>query len=90
MYVFLLSVGIPADYICATGPGRLGCKEIIHAGFGRNPQLIRKNCKKVLKDCERKGHVSVAFPAVSTGEFMLSASLIKNLLKQIYDQRKAK
>uniref|UniRef100_A0A672IGB1 Poly [ADP-ribose] polymerase n=1 Tax=Salarias fasciatus TaxID=181472 RepID=A0A672IGB1_SALFA len=59
-------VGIPSDLICSTGPGLLGCKEIIHATFRSDTQIIRKNCKKILKLCEQKGHQSVAFPAVNT------------------------
>ncbi|KAM6909127.1 protein mono-ADP-ribosyltransferase PARP14-like [Xenentodon cancila] len=77
----LAQVGIPADSICSTKPGLLGCKEIIHAGFGREPQLIRKTCKNILKLCEKKGHVSVAFPAVGTGEGgMDSAEACKAML----------
>ncbi|XP_035530830.1 protein mono-ADP-ribosyltransferase PARP14-like [Morone saxatilis] len=60
-------VGIPADYMCTTGPGLLGCREIIHASFKSDAQLIRKNCKKILKQCESKGYHSVAFPAINTG-----------------------
>ncbi|XP_061566313.1 protein mono-ADP-ribosyltransferase PARP14-like isoform X2 [Cololabis saira] len=70
----LAKVGIPPDYICSTRPGSLACKEIIHANFGTDPQLIRKNCKNILKLCEKKGHVSVAFPAVSTGEGSVDAA----------------
>ncbi len=53
--------------MCITGPGSLGCREIIHASFKCDPQLIRKNCKKILKQCESKGYHSVAFPAINTG-----------------------
>ncbi|XP_060922369.1 protein mono-ADP-ribosyltransferase PARP14-like isoform X2 [Limanda limanda] len=63
----LAQVGIPADHMCTTGPGLLGCREIIHAGFNRDPQLIQKNCKKILKQCESKGYSSVSFPAINTG-----------------------
>ena len=45
----------------------LACREIIHASFRCDPQLIRKNCKKILKQCESKGYRSVAFPAINTG-----------------------
>ncbi|XP_032355071.1 protein mono-ADP-ribosyltransferase PARP14 isoform X1 [Etheostoma spectabile] len=64
----LAQVGDPADLMCTTGPGSLGCKEIIHASFMCDPQTIRKKCKKILKQCERKGFRSVAFPAINTGE----------------------
>ncbi|KAA8582630.1 hypothetical protein FQN60_006301 [Etheostoma spectabile] len=64
----VLAVGDPADLMCTTGPGSLGCKEIIHASFMCDPQTIRKKCKKILKQCERKGFRSVAFPAINTGE----------------------
>ncbi|XP_034712923.1 protein mono-ADP-ribosyltransferase PARP14-like isoform X2 [Etheostoma cragini] len=64
----LAQVGEPADLMCTTGPGLLGCREIIHASFMCDPQTIRKKCKKILKLCERKGFRSVAFPAINTGE----------------------
>uniref|UniRef100_A0A8P4KNW5 Poly [ADP-ribose] polymerase n=1 Tax=Dicentrarchus labrax TaxID=13489 RepID=A0A8P4KNW5_DICLA len=60
-------VGIPADYMCTTGPGLLGCREIIHASFKSDAQLIQKNCKKILQQCESKGYHSAAFPAINTG-----------------------
>ncbi|XP_076580590.1 protein mono-ADP-ribosyltransferase PARP14-like [Chaetodon auriga] len=63
----LAQVGIPADLMCTTGPGMLGCREIIHASFMREPHVIRKNCKKILKRCESKGYHSAAFPAINTG-----------------------
>ncbi|XP_062239459.1 protein mono-ADP-ribosyltransferase PARP14-like isoform X1 [Platichthys flesus] len=63
----LAQVGIPADHMCTTGPGMLGCREIIHASFRSDPQWIQKNCKKILKQCESKGYSSVSFPAINTG-----------------------
>ncbi|XP_051800003.1 protein mono-ADP-ribosyltransferase PARP14-like [Acanthochromis polyacanthus] len=63
----LAQKGTPADLMCTTGPGLLGCKEIIHASFKCDTQRIRKTCKKILKQCENKGYHSVAFPAVNTG-----------------------
>ncbi|KAM7366437.1 hypothetical protein PAMP_015875 [Pampus punctatissimus] len=63
----LAKVGIPAEYMCTTGPGLLECREIIHASFKCEPQRIRKNCKKILKQCESKGYSSAAFPAINTG-----------------------
>ncbi|XP_075948577.1 protein mono-ADP-ribosyltransferase PARP14-like isoform X1 [Anarhichas minor] len=63
----LAQVGIPADYMCTTGSGSLCCREIIHASFRNDTQIIRKNCKKILKQCESKGYSSVAFPAINTG-----------------------
>ncbi|XP_074555199.1 protein mono-ADP-ribosyltransferase PARP15-like [Halichoeres trimaculatus] len=60
-------VGIPADRYHTTGPGLLGCKEIIHASFRRSPRVFQKNCKKILKQCETKGFCSAAFPAINTG-----------------------
>ncbi|KAK1889823.1 Protein mono-ADP-ribosyltransferase PARP14 [Dissostichus eleginoides] len=63
----LAQVGTPADFMCTTGPGGLACKEIIHASFMRDHEVIRKNCKKILKHCESKGYSSVSFPAVNTG-----------------------
>ncbi|XP_035004862.2 protein mono-ADP-ribosyltransferase PARP14-like isoform X2 [Hippoglossus stenolepis] len=63
----LAQVGIPADYMCTTGPGLLGCREIIHASFRSDPEVIQKNCKKILKQCESKGYSSVSFPAINTG-----------------------
>ncbi|XP_047241013.1 protein mono-ADP-ribosyltransferase PARP14-like isoform X1 [Girardinichthys multiradiatus] len=69
----LAKVGIPADLICSTQPGLLGCKEIVHAGFKSDCDLIRKNCAKILKLCESKGFGSVAFPAINTGQGRLSS-----------------
>ncbi|XP_029310994.1 protein mono-ADP-ribosyltransferase PARP14-like isoform X2 [Cottoperca gobio] len=63
----LAQMGVPADFMCTTGPGLLGCKEIIHASFKCEPQMIRKNCKTILTQCESKGYSSVAFPAINTG-----------------------
>ncbi|KAK5893346.1 hypothetical protein CgunFtcFv8_006225 [Champsocephalus gunnari] len=63
----LAQVGTPADFMCTTGPGGLACKEIIHASFKSDHEVIRKNCKKILKQCESKGYSSVSFPAVNTG-----------------------
>ncbi|XP_008298465.1 poly [ADP-ribose] polymerase 14-like isoform X2 [Stegastes partitus] len=63
----LAQKGIPENFMCTTGPGRLGCREIIHASFKGDPQRIRKICKKILKQCEKKGCQSVAFPAINTG-----------------------
>ncbi|XP_031160225.1 protein mono-ADP-ribosyltransferase PARP14-like isoform X1 [Sander lucioperca] len=63
----LAQVGVPADFMCTTGPGLLGCREIIHASFKCDPQMIRKKCKKILKQCESKGFRSAAFPAINTG-----------------------
>ncbi|KAM9836729.1 protein mono-ADP-ribosyltransferase PARP14-like [Aulostomus maculatus] len=60
-------VGIPANYMCTTGPGLLHCREIIHASFKSDVQWIIKNIKKILKQCENKGYRSVAFPAINTG-----------------------
>ncbi|KAF3697760.1 Poly [ADP-ribose] polymerase 14 [Channa argus] len=60
-------VGTPPDCICTTGPGLLHSKEIIHASFKRDPQVIRRKCKNILKHCESKRYHSVAFPAVNTG-----------------------
>ncbi|XP_017296327.1 protein mono-ADP-ribosyltransferase PARP14 [Kryptolebias marmoratus] len=68
----LAKVGIPADMMCTTGPGLLGCKEIIHADFQGDPQLTLKNCKKILAQCESKGFRSVAFPAINTGQAGMS------------------
>ncbi|XP_036072515.1 protein mono-ADP-ribosyltransferase PARP14-like [Oryzias melastigma] len=59
---------MPTDLMCSTGPGLLGCKEIIHASFKNDTELIRKKCQKILQDCDTKGYTSVAFPAVNTGE----------------------
>ncbi|XP_071315254.1 protein mono-ADP-ribosyltransferase PARP14-like isoform X2 [Trachinotus anak] len=63
----LAQVGIPTDYMCTTGPGSLGCREIVHASFKCDAQLFRKNFKKILKQCESKGYHSVALPAINTG-----------------------
>uniref|UniRef100_UPI0037E93301 protein mono-ADP-ribosyltransferase PARP14-like n=1 Tax=Semicossyphus pulcher TaxID=241346 RepID=UPI0037E93301 len=63
----LAKVGTPADRYCTTGPGALGCVEIIHASFMGDPQIIQKKCRKVLKYCESKGYCSAAFPAINTG-----------------------
>ncbi|XP_056156061.1 protein mono-ADP-ribosyltransferase PARP14 isoform X2 [Lampris incognitus] len=63
----LRQVGIPKDSMCTTGPGALGCKEIIHATFWCDSQRISEICGKILKQCESKGYRSVAFPAVNTG-----------------------
>ncbi|KAK2862936.1 hypothetical protein Q5P01_002469 [Channa striata] len=60
-------VGTPPDWMCTTGPGLLRCREIFHASFRCDPQLIRKNCKNILKHCESKRYHSVSFPAVNTG-----------------------
>ncbi|XP_044040522.1 protein mono-ADP-ribosyltransferase PARP14-like isoform X2 [Siniperca chuatsi] len=80
----LAQVGIPADYMCTTGPGSLGCREIIHASFKCDPQTIRNYCKKILKQCERKGYRSAAFPAINTGlAGMDSAKACKAMLDGI-------
>uniref|UniRef100_UPI0009B45F82 poly [ADP-ribose] polymerase 14-like n=1 Tax=Monopterus albus TaxID=43700 RepID=UPI0009B45F82 len=63
----LAQVGIPLDPMCTTGAGFLGCRKIIHASFMGDPQVSRKNCKKILKKCERERYCSVAFPAINTG-----------------------
>lgn len=60
-------IGVPTDQTCVTGAGSLSCKEIFHVSFYCDPQKIQRNCKKILKHCETKGHTSVAFPAVNTG-----------------------
>lgn len=72
MFLYMLSVGTPPDLFCSTQPGLLGCKEIVHASFKCDVDVIRKNCKKILKLCESKGYGSVAFPAVNTGLFSIS------------------
>nr|XP_040036850.1 protein mono-ADP-ribosyltransferase PARP14-like isoform X2 [Gasterosteus aculeatus aculeatus] len=64
----LAQMGIPPDCMCTTGPGLLACREIIHASFKCDTQVIRKKSKKILKQCESKGYSSVAFPAINTGE----------------------
>ncbi|XP_047450366.1 protein mono-ADP-ribosyltransferase PARP14-like [Mugil cephalus] len=61
----LAKIGTPVDLMCTTGPGLLGCREIIHANFKQD--TIRDKCKKILKQCEGKGYHSVAFPAIGTG-----------------------
>ncbi|XP_013883779.1 poly [ADP-ribose] polymerase 14 [Austrofundulus limnaeus] len=66
------NVGIPAGLMCTTGPGLLGCREIVHADFQGDPQLTRKNCKKILLQCDSKGFSSVAFPAINTGQVGMS------------------
>ncbi|XP_020510188.2 protein mono-ADP-ribosyltransferase PARP14-like isoform X1 [Labrus bergylta] len=63
----LARVGTPTDHYHTTGPGSLGCKEIIHASFMGDPGVIRKKCKKILEQCENKGYCSAAFPAINTG-----------------------
>ncbi|KAM9426420.1 protein mono-ADP-ribosyltransferase PARP14-like [Pholidichthys leucotaenia] len=63
----LAQVGIPATKMCTTVPGMLGCREIIHATFQNDAQIILKNCQKILKECESKGYSSVSFPAINTG-----------------------
>ncbi|XP_014877743.1 poly [ADP-ribose] polymerase 14-like [Poecilia latipinna] len=68
----LTKVGTPPDLICTTQPGLLGCKEIVHASFKSDCEVVRKNCKKILKLCESKGFSSVAFPAVNTGQGTLT------------------
>uniref|UniRef100_A0A674A5L2 Poly [ADP-ribose] polymerase n=1 Tax=Salmo trutta TaxID=8032 RepID=A0A674A5L2_SALTR len=66
-FFFSPSVGVPGDLMCTTGPGALGCKEIVHVSFNCDTQRISKVCGKILKQCERKGYRSAAFPAVNTG-----------------------
>uniref|UniRef100_A0A4W5LMK9 Poly [ADP-ribose] polymerase n=1 Tax=Hucho hucho TaxID=62062 RepID=A0A4W5LMK9_9TELE len=63
----LAQVGVPGDLMCTTGPGALGCKEIVHVSFKCDTQRISKVCGKILKQCEGKGYRSAAFPAVNTG-----------------------
>ncbi|KAM4612170.1 protein mono-ADP-ribosyltransferase PARP14-like [Polymixia lowei] len=63
----LIRVGVPPDYVCTTGPGALGCKEIIHASFKCEVERIGKICGTILKQSERKRYRSVAFPAINTG-----------------------
>ncbi|KAM4565197.1 protein mono-ADP-ribosyltransferase PARP14-like [Fundulus diaphanus] len=69
----LKQVGIPADCICSTAAGQLGCKEIIHASFKGKTQRIRNTCQKILQLCESKRFGSVAFPAVNTGQAGMDA-----------------
>ncbi|XP_047240975.1 protein mono-ADP-ribosyltransferase PARP14-like [Girardinichthys multiradiatus] len=69
----LTQVGIPADFICTTAAGQLGCKEIIHASFKRKAERIRNTCKKILQFCESKRFESVAFPAINTGQAGLNS-----------------
>lgn len=57
----------PAVVTCTTGHGLLRCKEIFHASFKSDPQVIQKNCKQILQHCEKKGYRSVSFPAINTG-----------------------
>ncbi|KAM4537418.1 protein mono-ADP-ribosyltransferase PARP14-like isoform 2-T2 [Odontesthes bonariensis] len=64
----LAQVGSPPDLMCTTGPGLLGCKEIVHASFKADPQRIQKLCKKILSLCEDRRYGSVAFPAINTGQ----------------------
>ncbi|RVE60262.1 hypothetical protein OJAV_G00179280 [Oryzias javanicus] len=64
----LAQAGMPSDLMYSTGPGLLGCKEIIHASFQKDTEVIRKKCEKILHDCDTRGHFSVAFPAVNTGQ----------------------
>lgn len=70
----LKKVGIPASLMCSTGPGLLGCKEIIHGAFRSDSSTIRKNCKKILTQCESRRHQSVAFPAINTGHGGMDAT----------------
>ncbi|CAN9509740.1 unnamed protein product [Ophioblennius macclurei] len=72
----LAKVGLPLDLMCSTGPGLLGCKEIIHATFKNDKETIRKKCKKIVKQCEQKGHQSVAFPAINTGQGGVDAAKV--------------
>lgn len=60
-------MGIPVGLMCTTGPGLLGCKEIVHADFRGDFDLTRSKCKKILLQCDNKGFSSVAFPAINTG-----------------------
>ncbi|MED6253919.1 hypothetical protein ATANTOWER_008100 [Ataeniobius toweri] len=77
----LTQVGIPADFICTTAAGQLGCKEIIHASFKRKAERIRNTCKKILQFCESKRFESVAFPAINTGQAgMISGEACKAML----------
>ncbi|XP_032438279.1 protein mono-ADP-ribosyltransferase PARP14-like [Xiphophorus hellerii] len=71
----LTRVGTPPDFFCTTQPGLLGCKEIVHASFKADSDVIRKNCKKILRLCESKGFSSVAFPAVNTGRGKMSPNV---------------
>uniref|UniRef100_A0AAQ4RAK1 Poly [ADP-ribose] polymerase n=1 Tax=Gasterosteus aculeatus aculeatus TaxID=481459 RepID=A0AAQ4RAK1_GASAC len=66
------NLGIPPDCMCTTGPGLLACREIIHASFKCDTQVIRKKSKKILKQCESKGYSSVAFPAINTGLYCVN------------------
>ncbi|XP_041726076.2 protein mono-ADP-ribosyltransferase PARP14 isoform X1 [Coregonus clupeaformis] len=77
----LAQVGVPADWMCTTGPGALGCKEIVHVCFKCDTQRINKVCGKILKQCERKGLRSAAFPAINTGAARADAgSMCKAML----------
>ncbi|CAL8384840.1 unnamed protein product [Arctogadus glacialis] len=51
----------------STGPGRLNCKDILHATFYSDPKMIRETCEIILKSFEAKHHSSVSFPALGTG-----------------------
>ncbi|XP_059932687.1 uncharacterized protein LOC132475533 isoform X2 [Gadus macrocephalus] len=51
----------------STGPGRLNCKDILHATFYSDPKMMRETCEIILKSFESKHHSSVSFPALGTG-----------------------
>ncbi|XP_052353414.1 protein mono-ADP-ribosyltransferase PARP14-like isoform X2 [Oncorhynchus keta] len=72
----LAQVGVPGGLMCTTGPGALGCKEIVHVSFKCDTQRISKVCGKILKQCERKGYRSAAFPAVNTGAARADSSSV--------------
>uniref|UniRef100_A0A3B4T7X2 Poly [ADP-ribose] polymerase n=1 Tax=Seriola dumerili TaxID=41447 RepID=A0A3B4T7X2_SERDU len=57
---------IPTGDVMVTTGGKLNCKTLLHAVGPAAGRLIRKNCKKILKQCESKGYHSVALPAINT------------------------
>uniref|UniRef100_A0A3P8WV42 Poly [ADP-ribose] polymerase n=1 Tax=Cynoglossus semilaevis TaxID=244447 RepID=A0A3P8WV42_CYNSE len=52
---------IPTGDVVVTTGGHLCCKTLLHVVGPR------KNCKKILQQCEDRGYQSVAFPAINTG-----------------------
>lgn len=65
------------DGLVVTSPGRLLCKNIIHVRARNSLDGWAESIKKCLKETERLGLNSVAFPALGTGEpFLLLEDFI--------------
>jgi eukaryotic-like serine/threonine-protein kinase len=59
---------VPMGQVVWTGPGKLGCSEVAHAVAAHDGAIcIQRATLRTLFEAERRGHRTVAFPAMGTG-----------------------